>query len=70
MVSPQKTRSPYEYVTKAVTEQATAAALGCGIFTLIPNFGRPAYRLVRFVSYSMLGLSAFVPVVHVIIING
>ncbi|KAI4217775.1 MAG: hypothetical protein L6R36_009275 [Xanthoria steineri] len=49
---------------------ATASAVGCGIFTLTSNFRSPAYRLVRFGAYSLLGLSAFVPVIHGIIMNG
>ena len=35
-----------------------------------PNFRTPAYRHVRFFMYSFLGLSAFVPVVHGLLVNG
>ena len=49
---------------------ATTSAIGCGIFTMKPQFRTPAFRLMRSASFAVLGLSAFIPVVHSIIING
>lgn len=56
--------------TNGEIRYASIAAIACGFFTLTSNFRSPAYRLVRFGSYSLLGLSAFVPVVHGIVNNG
>lgn len=42
----------------------TAAAVGCGIFTLRPKFRQPSYRLTRFLTYAGLGASLFAPIVH------
>lgn len=50
--------------------QATIAGLGCGIFTMQPRFRTPAFRTMRSLSFSLLGLSAFIPVVHGILLNG
>lgn len=50
--------------------QATASALGCAILTMKPKFRSPTYRVMRSTMFALLGLSAFVPVVHGIIING
>ena len=52
------------------TTQATTSALGCAIFTMKPEFRSPTYRVMRSVMFALLGLSAFVPVVHGIILNG
>ena len=35
-----------------------------------PQFRAPAYRAMRSASFAVLGLSAFVPVVHGILLNG
>lgn len=48
----------------------TASALGCGLFTMKPKFRSPTYRVMRSTMFASLGLSAFVPVVHGIILNG
>lgn len=37
----------------------TSTAVGCGIFTLRPDFRRPAYRVMRFLMYVFLGASLF-----------
>ncbi|KAI1212955.1 HlyIII-domain-containing protein [Annulohypoxylon truncatum] len=42
----------------------SSTALGCGIFTLRPEFRKPAYRTTRFLMYCFLGASLFAPVVH------
>ena len=52
------------------TTQATASALGCAISTMKPQFRSPTYRVMRSAMFALLGLSAFVPVVHGIILNG
>ena len=49
---------------------ATASALGCAIFTMKPHFRSPTYRVMRSVMFALLGLSAFVPVIHGILLNG
>lgn len=55
----------YFYIT-----MATASALGCAVFTMKPKFRSPTYRVMRSLMFGLLGLSAFVPVVHGIILNG
>jgi len=35
-----------------------------------PRFRTPTFRLMRSVSFAVLGLSAFIPVVHGILLNG
>ena len=50
--------------------QATITALGCAIFTMSEKFRKPAYRPIRVAMYSFLGLSAFVPVAHGVLVNG
>ena len=35
-----------------------------------PQFRAPAYRAMRSASFAVLGLSAFVPVLHGILLNG
>lgn len=52
------------------TTQATASALGCAILTTNPRFRTPTYRVMRSVMFALLGLSAFVPVMHGILLNG
>ena len=52
------------------TTQATASALGCAISTMNPQFRSPTYRVTRSAMFALLGLSAFVPVIHGIILNG
>ena len=52
------------------TTQATASALGCAISTMKPQFRNPTYRVMRSAMFALLGLSAFVPVVHGIMLNG
>ncbi|KAI2623832.1 HlyIII-domain-containing protein [Hypomontagnella submonticulosa] len=42
----------------------SGTALGCGVFTLRPQFRKPAYRTMRFLMYCFLGASLFAPVVH------
>ncbi|KAI1134174.1 HlyIII-domain-containing protein [Hypoxylon sp. FL0543] len=42
----------------------SGAALSCAIFTLRPEFRKPAYRLTRFTMYCLLGASLFAPVLH------
>lgn len=39
-------------------------ALGCAVFTLQPEFRKPAYRTARFLLYCFLGASLFAPVAH------
>lgn len=50
--------------------KATIIAFDCGIFTMVPRFPNPAFRAMRSVSFASLGLSAFIPVVHGIIVHG
>ena len=50
--------------------QATVSALGCAIFTMKPKFRSPTYRVMRSVMFALLGFSAFVPVVHGIVLYG
>lgn len=45
-------------------------ALGCAIFTLNPRFQTPAYRPTRVAMYALLGLSAFIPITHGVVVNG
>ena len=52
------------------TFKATASALGCAIFTMKPKFRTPTYRVMRSVMFALLGFSAFVPVVHGIVLHG
>ncbi|KAI2469240.1 HlyIII-domain-containing protein [Annulohypoxylon bovei var. microspora] len=42
----------------------SSIALSCGIFTLRPEFKKPAYRTARFLIYCFFGASLFVPIVH------
>ncbi|KAI0383100.1 HlyIII-domain-containing protein [Hypomontagnella monticulosa] len=42
----------------------SGTALGCGVFTLRPQFRKPAYRTMRFLMYCFLGASLFAPIVH------
>ncbi|OTB08601.1 hypothetical protein M426DRAFT_316614 [Hypoxylon sp. CI-4A] len=42
----------------------STTALGCGIFTLRPEFRKPAYRTTRFLMYCFLGASLFAPIIH------
>lgn len=56
--------------TSTDTVQATISARACGVFTMQPRFRTPSFRLMRSVSFALLGLSAFVPVLHGIILNG
>ena len=62
------------YVSKIIFKtnvaQATIAGLSCVFFTMQPRFRTPAFRTMRSLSFSLLGLSAFIPVMHGIFING
>ena len=49
---------------------ATISALSCGIFTMRPRFRTPGFRLMRSFCFGILGLSAFIPVVHGIFLHG
>ncbi|KAI1096419.1 HlyIII-domain-containing protein [Rostrohypoxylon terebratum] len=42
----------------------SSTALGCGVFTLRPEFRKPTYRTTRFLMYCFLGASLFAPIVH------
>lgn len=61
---------PNPYISVNNATQATASALGCAVFTMKPKFRSPTYRVMRSLMFGLLGLSAFVPVVHGIILNG
>lgn len=50
--------------------KASISAVGCAVFTLKPKFRAPAFRLMRSATFAVLGLSAFVPVVHGVYLNG
>ena len=58
------------WVRKVDQIKATLSALGCAIFTMKPRFRTPAFRAMRSASFAVLGLSAFIPVVHGILLNG
>ena len=49
---------------------ATLSALGCAVFTLRPQFRTPAFRTSRSIMFALLGVSAFVPVLHGVVSNG
>ena len=49
---------------------ATVSGFGCAVFTMQPKFRTPAFRTSRSAMFGILGLSAFVPVVHSITLNG
>lgn len=53
-----------ELLRNAYFAALSATALGCAIFTLRPEFRKPAYRTTRFLMYCFLGTSLFAPVVH------
>ena len=68
IVSTSPIPNPLKYADR--TTQATASALGCAVFTMKPKFRTPTYRLMRSLMFALLGLSAFVPVLHGIILHG
>ncbi|KAI1414672.1 hemolysin-III related-domain-containing protein [Hypoxylon sp. FL1857] len=53
-----------EFLRNTYFAVLTSTALGCAIFTLRPEFRKPAYRTTRFLMYCFLGASLFAPVVH------
>ena len=56
--------------SKSDNLQASISACACGTVTLKPNFRGPGSKAFHSATFALLGLSAFIPVIHGIFLNG